>query len=58
MGDRRHRGFARRTREFGGARAAGREGHSQGAADEAPSRTYQYDDRGLKPVEASGFSRL
>jgi hypothetical protein len=26
--------------------------------DEAPSRSYQYDDRDLKPVEASGFSRL
>jgi hypothetical protein len=31
---------------------------ARGAADEAPSRTYQYDDRDLKPVEASGFSRL
>jgi hypothetical protein len=31
---------------------------ARGAADEAPSRSYQYDDRDLNPVEASGFSRL
>lgn len=28
------------------------------ATDEAPSRTYQYDGGDLKPVEASGFSKL
>jgi hypothetical protein len=31
IGDRRHRGFAQRVCEFGGARAAGREGDGQGS---------------------------
>jgi len=29
-----------------------------GAATEAPSRSYQYDDRDLDPVKASGFWKL